>query len=70
MALITSSKLYDWAKYTAIVFLPALNLLWLALSTIWGLPYSQQVSATVLALNTFLGAVVGLSSAQHNAKAK
>ena len=65
MLLITSSKWYDLAKWSAAVFIPALQVLWLALSTVWGWPFQEEVSITIAAVNAFLGAIVGISNNQY-----
>ena len=57
------------AKWVALVFLPALTTLWLALGPIWGWPYIQEVGATLTALDAFLGAILGVT-AQALAKAQ
>ncbi len=37
-----------------------------ALAGIWGLPYGEQVVGTITAVDTFLGVLLGISSAQYN----
>lgn len=64
-----SNKLYDVLKWVALVVLPALSALYLGLSGIWGFPYGEQVSGTIALIDTFLGALLGISSAQYK-KAK
>lgn len=61
-----SNKTYDILKWIAQYLLPALGALYAALSGIWGLPYGEQVVGTVAAIDTFLGVVLGISSAQYN----
>jgi hypothetical protein len=61
------SKTYDVLKAVAQVWLPAAGTLYFALAQIWGLPAAEQVSGTVLAVDTFLGVVLGISSATYNA---
>lgn len=61
-----SDKLYDALKFVAQVVLPALGTLYFALSSIWGLPYGEQVVGTITALDCFLGAVLGISTYQYN----
>jgi len=61
------SKTYDVLKAVAQVWLPAAGTLYFALAQIWGLPAAEQVSGTVLAVDTFLGVVLGISSASYNA---
>ena len=56
---------YDILKRIALYVLPALATLVLALGKIWNLPYSEQIGATITALDTFLGAVLGLSSKNY-----
>ena len=60
-----NNKTYDILKAIALVWLPALSVLYLALSGIWGLPYGEQISATIMAIDTFLGAVLGISSKRY-----
>lgn len=61
-----SNKTYDVLKWIAMIFLPACGTLYFALAGIWGFPYAEQVVGTITALDTFLGVVLGISSAQYN----
>jgi hypothetical protein len=61
-----SNKAYDILKYIVTIVLPALTTLWLALATIWNLPYGEPIGATMGAITVFLGALIGISSAQYN----
>lgn len=61
-----SNKVYDVLKWIAVYVLPALGTLYFALAGIWGLPYGEQVVGTIVAADTFLGVVLGISSAQYN----
>ena len=61
-----SNKTYDILKYIVTIVLPALTTLWLALATIWNLPYGEPIGATMGAITVFLGALIGISSAQYN----
>jgi len=63
-----SNQVYDVLKWIAQYLLPALGTLYFALSTIWGLPYGEQVVGTVTALDTFLGVILGISTASYNAE--
>lgn len=60
-----SNKTYDILKYAAQIALPALGTLYFALSSIWGLPYGEQIVGTVTALDAFLGTLLGVSAAQY-----
>lgn len=63
-----SNKLYDVLKWVAMVFLPAIGTLYFAVAGIWGFPYAEQVGGTITAVVTFLGVVLGVSSAQYKKK--
>ena len=49
-------------QWVALVLLPALTTLWLALGPIWGLPRVQEVGATLTAIDAFLGTILGVSA--------
>ncbi|RGG86180.1 hypothetical protein DWW75_06815 [Ruminococcus sp. AF17-11] len=61
-----SNKIYDILKYIALIVLPALGTLYFALAGIWGLPYGEQVVGTITAMDTCLGALLGLSAYKYN----
>ena len=61
-----TNKQYDILKWIALIVLPAVGTLYFTLSTIWGLPYGDQVVGTITAVDTFLGALLGVSTSQHN----
>lgn len=63
-----SNSLYDILKYIAQIVLPALATLYFALSKIWGdvIPYPAEIVGTIVALDTFLGALLGLSTRNYN----
>lgn len=61
-----SNKMYDVLKWIAMYLLPALGTLYFALAGIWGFPYGEQVVGTITAVDTFLGVILGISTAQYN----
>ena len=61
-----SNRVYDILKWVAQVFLPAAGTLYFALAATWGLPWAEQVVGTITAADTFLGVVLGISTAQNN----
>lgn len=65
---ILPDKVYNILKFIAQVLLPALGTLYFALAGIWGLPYGEQIVGTITALDTFLGALLGLSTMQYKKK--
>ncbi|MEO7397380.1 MAG: phage holin [Ilumatobacteraceae bacterium] len=60
-----TSKTYDLLKFFAQILLPALGSLYFALAGIWGLPEAEQVVGTIVAVDTFLGVVLQISSTKH-----
>lgn len=60
-----SNKTYDILKWIAMYVLPALGTLYFALASIWGLPYGEEVVGTITALDTCLGAILGISNSQY-----
>ena len=61
-----SDNVYNIFKYIAQIVLPAVATLYLAVAGIWNLPYGEQISGTVMAIDTFLGVLLGISSANYN----
>ena len=59
------NKTSDILKWIALYLLPALGTLYFALSGIWGLPYGEEVVGTITAADTFLGVLLGISSATY-----
>lgn len=60
-----NNKMYDILKYIAQIVLPAVATLYFALSQIWGLPYGEEIVGTITAIDCFLGALLGISTAQY-----
>lgn len=60
-----SNKVYDILKFIAQIVLPGLGTLYFALAGIWGFPYGEQVVGTIAAIDAFLGAILGISSASY-----
>jgi len=61
-----SNKVYDVLKFIAQILLPALGTLYFALAEIWGFPYAAEIVGTITAVDAFLGAILGISTAQYN----
>lgn len=61
-----SNKTYDILKDIALYVMPALATLVLALGNIWGIPYAEAIAATITALDTFLGAILKISSINYD----
>lgn len=63
--LILSDKTYSLLKWIALILLPALGTLYFALAGIWGLPFGEQIVGTITAIDTFLGAILGISASNY-----
>jgi len=61
-----SNKTYDVLKYIAQILIPALGVFYAALSKIWGFPYAVEIVGTLAAVDTFLGALLKISTDQYN----
>lgn len=61
-----SNRAYDILKWIAQYLLPGLGTLYFALASIWGLPYGEQIVGTITAVDTFLGVILGISTAEYN----
>lgn len=59
-------KTYDILKHIAQIYLPALATLYFGVASIWGLPYAEQIVGTITAVDTFLGAILKVSSINYN----
>lgn len=64
--MIIPNKAYDILKWVCMVGLPAIATLWFALGKIWGFPYLAEIEATIIAIDTFLGAILGISTFSYN----
>lgn len=57
-----SGKTYDFLKYIAQIVLPALATLYVTIAGIWGLPYAEAISGTIMAVDFCLGALLKIES--------
>lgn len=53
-----SNKAYDTIKDISLLWMPILTTFYGVVSATWGLPYGEQILATLTGLNAALGAVV------------
>ncbi len=63
-----TNKVYDVCKWIAQYLLPGLGTFYSALAGIWGLPFGVEIVGTITAVDTFLGILLGISSAQYSKK--
>ena len=61
-----TDKAYNILKWVALIVLPAAATLYAALSAAWGFPFADEIVKTITAVDAFLGALLGISTAQYN----
>ena len=64
------NKVYDILKWVALVVLPAIATLYTALAGVWGLPFAEEIPSTITAIDLFIGALLGVSTAKYNKEGK
>ena len=57
---------FDALKFVAQIILPSIGTLYFALAKIWGLPLATEIVGTITAIDAFMGALLGISTAQYN----
>ena len=60
-----TDKTYNILKYCALVAIPAIGTFYTTVASLWGWSYITEVSGTILAIDTLLGAFIGISSARY-----
>jgi hypothetical protein len=60
-----SNRAYDVLKWLAQIGLPAVGTLYSALAGIWNFPYTEEIVGTMLAVDTFLGVLLGISASRY-----
>ena len=61
-----NNKVYDAMKWIVMIVLPAISALYVGLGSIWSWPYIEQVAGSISCVTVFLGALLGISTAQYN----
>ena len=64
--MVLDNKIYDILKWIALIVLPALGTLYFGLAKIWGLPFGEEIVGTITVVDTFLGALLGVSTNNYN----
>jgi len=59
-----SNKMYDVLKFVAQIVLPAIATLYFALAQLWSFPLAEEVVGTIVAIDMFLGALLGISASK------
>lgn len=58
-------KVYDVLKWLSLVVFNAIGVLYKTLSAVWNLSYGEEVMTTCAAIALFLGALIGISTAEY-----
>ena len=61
-----SNKVYDVLKWLSLIALDAVGVFYKTISTVWGLPYGDEVLATFSAFSLLIGTLIGISSVMYN----
>lgn len=64
--LLMSDKAYNIMKWIVQYILPGLGVLYAIIAGATGLPYAEVVLAVVMAVDWFLGIILGISTKQYN----
>lgn len=59
------NETYDRLKWIALILIPALVTLVLAVGQIWELPYYEKIGASIAAFGVFLGTLVKAASKKY-----
>ena len=62
------NKTYDRLKFIAQVVLPLLATFYVTLAELWGLPFSTEISGTIMAVDTLMGGILMKLSNNYNKK--
>lgn len=65
-----SNRTYDILKYIAQIVLPAVATLYATLAQIWSLPYADAIPLTIMAVDTFMGVLLKISSDNYHGDQK
>lgn len=60
-----NNQIYDILKRVALIVIPALATFVNAVGIVWGVPYTNEATATITAFGVFLGAALGVSSKNY-----
>lgn len=60
-----NNQTYDILKRVALIVIPALATFVNAVGMVWGIPYTNEATATITAFGVFLGAALGVASKNY-----
>lgn len=68
MKLEFNDKVYDVLKWLCLICLPAASALYAALDKTFGWGYAETVTVVIAAVQTFIGTLIGVSTAAYREK--
>ena len=60
-----SNETYDAVKFVALHVIPALEMLWGTIASVWSLPYGTQIGATIGAVGLFIAMCIKKSKKEY-----
>lgn len=65
-----TNETYDRLKWVALVLLPLLATFWEAFGHIWNIPYTEEITASIVAIDALLGGIVDACAKRYHKKMK
>lgn len=63
---VLTDKQYDILKWFVGIVLPAIGALYFGIAKVWELPGGEQILGTLIVIQAFLGALLGISTKRYN----
>ena len=60
-----SNRMYDFLKWLALTAIPGLEIFWLTIGKVWGLPYVTEIGTTIAAVGLLIATLIGVSTVQY-----
>lgn len=64
--MLLKNSTFDKLKWICMFFMPAFAVFTKTITEIWGLPYGDEISSTIVAINVLLSAMLGISNMAYN----
>ena len=61
--MVLNDNVYKVLKWLGLIVIPSLSVLIKSIFQVWGLPYGDAIATTLTAIGAFIGAIIGVSSA-------
>lgn len=65
-----NGTVYEILKWMAVIALPALAVFVKTVFPTWEIPYAEQISTTIMAVDALIGALICVSTVQYNNSGK